>query len=189
MSEPCCPRCSVVLQPLDIGEVGTDSCPSCGGLLVDQRDVVGMLEVFAAALVQFFDADAPIDRVDDPWGTATCPDCGGAMVKNGYQGSPNVMVDRCAGCGVIWIDGGELDVMAQLYLRSERSFQSNVDRIQRLAEYLRPASYFGDISDWTGFRGTYRDRPKRSDDSRRKYREQAPGSRLGLLVVALLDEA
>jgi hypothetical protein len=40
--------------------------------------------------------------------TLSCPTCGQPMTDHRYGGPGNVVIDTCEGCGVNWLDPGEL---------------------------------------------------------------------------------
>jgi predicted RNA-binding Zn-ribbon protein involved in translation (DUF1610 family) len=37
-----------------------------------------------------------------------CPNCGQHMLTVWYYGPGRVVIDRCEPCGLVWLDGGEL---------------------------------------------------------------------------------
>jgi len=41
----------------------------------------------------------------------TCPNCQQRMDTHPYFGGGNVVVDTCEGCGLIWLDAGELAII------------------------------------------------------------------------------
>jgi len=41
-----------------------------------------------------------------------CPKCGGALAEREYN---NVKIDACTECGGVWLDAGELELVAHQY--------------------------------------------------------------------------
>lgn len=39
-----------------------------------------------------------------------CPKCGGALKEENFHG---VVIDRCGGCGGVYLDKGELELLAR----------------------------------------------------------------------------
>jgi Zn-finger nucleic acid-binding protein len=39
-----------------------------------------------------------------------CPKCGGALKEENFHG---VLIDRCTGCGGVYLDKGELELLAR----------------------------------------------------------------------------
>jgi hypothetical protein len=53
----------------------------------------------------------------------TCPRCGGTLAEREYH---NVKIDECTGCGGVWLDKGELQLLEHVDAPSRRSFISGL---------------------------------------------------------------
>ena len=110
-----CPSCSASLSTIDYEGIRIETCSNCQGEWLDSgelRHVVTVREVrfneevrrAVAAAVKITPVKlAEVDR-DLP-----CPKCGGATDALNYGGDTGIVVDKCTGCGGIWVDGGELE--------------------------------------------------------------------------------
>lgn len=48
-----------------------------------------------------------------------CPRCGGALVESDFH---HVRIDRCTECGGVWLDKGELELLAHVDQSNIREF-------------------------------------------------------------------
>ena len=116
-----CPRCSGALETLEYApQVHVEQCVECGGLLVHTRQMIGLLRLAAGVMLDHIDPTAVIRPFEGPTERIGCPSCGKRMDLDGYQGMNLVKIDRCSPCSKVWIDPGELAVMATLYARTQR---------------------------------------------------------------------
>ena len=53
----------------------------------------------------------------------TCPKCGSDLQELNYQ---NVMIDKCPDCNGIWLDQGELELLAKGQARVTKRFLSGL---------------------------------------------------------------
>ena len=102
-------------------------CTNCYGILLEQRRLLGLLEVMANDLKETVDLSMPLEAVSDPGGGIACPRCRGAMNHYDYMDTKWVMMDACPACNVLWLDTDELGMVSLLYARS----QVLSERIQR----------------------------------------------------------
>jgi Zn-finger nucleic acid-binding protein len=103
-------RCSACSNPLVhalLDECQVEYCETCRGLLVPRRDF--------AEIVRRRRAWAQSQSVTPEHADAAelrrkinCPKCGGRMATDWYYGPGNVIMDRCVGCDLVWLDYGEL---------------------------------------------------------------------------------
>jgi len=107
-----CPLCA---QTLAFGTVcGREvrCCRSCRGFLASN-------ETFAAVVRERRRsrdgpaADPTPINPDDLHRALRCPQCRGRMETHPYYGPGAVVVDTCAVCALIWLDAGELSVIAR----------------------------------------------------------------------------
>jgi membrane associated rhomboid family serine protease len=103
-----CPHCVGALEPVAYDGVDLDVCMFCRGLWFDQGEL---------AKFNHFDADFPLGPGKPIEGEAIgglCPRCGVAMTPMRYAPRVNFEVDRCANCGGVWLDNGEIRKIQQL---------------------------------------------------------------------------
>ncbi|MEZ4317182.1 MAG: zf-TFIIB domain-containing protein [Myxococcota bacterium] len=135
MSSIPCPRCSTPLDPCDIEGVPVDRCPTCTGMLVEQKHLSGWIDALVK-LMGPIGEDTPIQVVPDAHGIASCPDCGAAMERFGYLEARVVTLDRCRPCQLVWIDEGELPTMVAMVGRSSARANAQLHEIEELGRRL-----------------------------------------------------
>ncbi len=102
-----CPECRALLSLGLIEGRTVEQCGTCRGLLVTNDDFLVIVNMRRAKRTEPPVKPAPLDpremqrRVD-------CPRCAKAMEVHPYYGPGNVVIDSCAGCGLIWLNHGEL---------------------------------------------------------------------------------
>jgi uncharacterized protein len=104
-----CPKCvDERLSRMRAGELEVDHCPACGGLWLDQNELPRLLEVDAGDL-------RDLRRGRDATGANTrlgkCPACARGLLRVTSGIQRQVTVDKCADCGGVWLDGGELETL------------------------------------------------------------------------------
>jgi Zn-finger nucleic acid-binding protein len=100
-----CPRCTdVELAPGAID--GLASCPNCSGVSIDG----GALLVACPALAGLERRALEIQLLGGKGqGIGACPRCGEAPFEFDVLG---VLIDWCARCGAVWIDGDEREALS-----------------------------------------------------------------------------
>jgi Zn-finger nucleic acid-binding protein len=151
---PPCPRCwtshaeIVPMRRMASGSIGSWKCSRCGGIAFERdrlRAVVSKLPLRSPPRLK-----APFDLVaQSPVDCSRCRSVMQAIVID-----KRTLIDRCSGCGFIWLDPGELGALA-VYLRTHlgnaraprqiEEFLGDPDRIRAAAE-RRPAEQ--DAYDW-----------------------------------------
>ena len=118
-----CPKCVGRLESVKIPDAGTgsiadrdnfleiDQCFACRGIWFDQNELKRciMLEGFPEGL-------AP--SIKDPAGfldarDAKCPVCSEKMIKAAFPIENFITLDKCPKCKGAWLDGTEVDRLAQ----------------------------------------------------------------------------
>ncbi len=104
-------ECPVCRRPLAAATIDDrhriEACTTCDGLLIP-------LPLFATTVIaKRQTAETPSiipDRTSarDLRRAVDCPNCGERMLTDWYYGPGNVVIDRCEECGLVWLDGGEL---------------------------------------------------------------------------------
>ncbi|QDV40283.1 hypothetical protein Enr13x_00890 [Stieleria neptunia] len=102
------------------GDVVVDRCPTCRGIWLDagelktiqetiERDYSNQLRqinVVARAYELARQKSRPEIR---------CPKCQGALEPREYAYCSQILIDRCSGCGGVWLDEGELAALEQFF--------------------------------------------------------------------------
>ena len=104
-----CPKCQTTLQPQTVAGVDVDRCPNCQGLWLDLGELEALLQQTLAAESLKPAGSAVYDALTGP-----CPRCGGQghMTRLTSLRRADVVMDSCAVCYGIWLDGGELAKLA-----------------------------------------------------------------------------
>lgn len=110
-----CPGCRATLGTVDYEGIKIEICPKCEGAWLD----AGELGHIVKAREVRFDEDerravvaatkitpVKIERVDRD---LPCPKCRGQTDALNYGGDTGIVIDKCTGCGGIWLDAGEID--------------------------------------------------------------------------------
>lgn len=109
-----CPVCPVHLKPYNYHGLIVGACLRCGGMWFNPGELLPSLEAFARDNYRFPDPNFPLDkpnivRNETSEAEKVCPIMGhGPMRSFTYGPESNVQLDRCASCGRIWADGGEV---------------------------------------------------------------------------------
>jgi len=112
---PLCPVCRVTIEPIRYENVRIHNCGECGGhllsrpnldLILARRDV-RMPDAVRERMLQLAAAANTRQRI---W----CQRCGAEMRKESFKHWNDIEIDRCARCGDIWLDRGELE-KCQIY--------------------------------------------------------------------------
>src|SRR5687768_5446116 len=107
---PHCPRCGTALAQVKRGELMLDTCDTCHGVWLDRGEIERLLRAASGApglgSLQALLAQPPGN------GSAphpNCPRCGAGMHGVSFSAeNAKVQADRCASCGGLWLDAGEL---------------------------------------------------------------------------------
>jgi Zn-finger nucleic acid-binding protein len=88
-------------------ELALMRCGGCGGMLLE----TGVLERIRDAVRadEFFDTGHPkVGRALDEMDPFDCPACGQPMRSTPHPDQRHVRIERCDGCGALFLDAGEL---------------------------------------------------------------------------------
>lgn len=122
-----CPQCGIFLTTVIYEGVEIDECSFCRGVLVAEQDIariilrreVGFSEG-VMRLAQKMREQAKIGQgnqgtlLRDPRILLACPRCPqgkGRMMRMFYTEAYRVEIDKCLGCGSIWFDKDELELL------------------------------------------------------------------------------
>ena len=117
-----CPLCRVPLVSARIAGETVCYCRQCCGFLAET-------DTFAVIVTKRRALHGPHENRTDPFDPAqlrralACPNCQRRMDTHPYFGGGNAVVDTCEGCGLIWLDAGELAVIER--------YLPHVHRIER----------------------------------------------------------
>lgn len=104
-----CPKCSSEIKPIDTSEgVELDFCASCKGMWFDAGEVAAYFEL--ATDVPDLDAARATRTVT----TFHCPKCDTVLEELRYSKLDDLHVDRCPGCGGLWLDPSEVPRLEKL---------------------------------------------------------------------------
>jgi Zn-finger nucleic acid-binding protein len=115
-----CPSCRGRLRPVDYEGVEIDACDACHGEWLDAGELKKIVDrrrvEFDQRERQAVAQAAKITPValGDVARSLVCPKCGATTGPINYGGDTGIIIDRCTGCGGIWLDGGELEKIQML---------------------------------------------------------------------------
>jgi Zn-finger nucleic acid-binding protein len=102
-----CPLCRLPLVSALIEEETVFHCSQCRGFLT-------LTDTFSFIVAKRRAHHGPNEKRTGPFDPSAlerllaCPKCHQPMDTHPYFGGGNVVVDTCEGCGLIWLDAGEL---------------------------------------------------------------------------------
>lgn len=127
-----CPKCAGDLREIDSSErVTLDFCGDCKGLFFDPGEVAYYFELVKD--VPDLDASKAQSRVID----TKCPKCQKPFEELQYTSLDSLLVDRCGGCGGVWLDAGEVVRLEGLSAKLE----SPGSRMLRSMKQIRDKGY------------------------------------------------
>lgn len=124
-----CPKCHQPLTKISYESATAFRCHFCKGVLVEKKDLNKILireeRGFSPEVIKLAKlADRKICRIKDKnlWESQeiSCPKCGKQMMRGFYSLAYTIEVDKCSGCGLIWFDKDELEMLQ--YLFEEKSY-------------------------------------------------------------------
>jgi Zn-finger nucleic acid-binding protein len=127
-----CPTCTSTLRTLSYEGVSIETCDGCGGEFVAGQDMARIIKVrderFTEPMRSALAARGPVFGVADADATTRfcCPSCKVPMNPINYAGDSGVVVDRCGGCGGMWLEHSELEKVQILLEKWEDQAPSQV---------------------------------------------------------------
>src|SRR5262245_26341906 len=133
LHNPTCPVCpqhallvAAELEPL----LASHRCAQCGGQWITGEHYYRWLEHPdrrpSDANPQTVSADAPHSdasaRPGAPRRAMLCPECGRLLSRYQVGHGLNMFIDRCAGCGGLWLDADEWDALKRSHLADRIHF-------------------------------------------------------------------
>lgn len=111
-----CPRCSAELQTILYTGVEVETCPVCEGEWLDAEELGVIVQNAERKFTR--EEIAELDRARSqifhlgPQAPEriSCPKCyNRKLVPFNYASTSGIILDKCRGCGGIWLDKGELE--------------------------------------------------------------------------------
>ena len=101
-----CPSCDKALTCETFHGQTIDRCPLCDGIWLDESEL-------GPVVPQFAPPDSPSATPKPCSDGLTCPKCNGSMAPFNYAHDSGVFINKCASCGGIWLQSGQLELLAQ----------------------------------------------------------------------------
>lgn len=102
-----CPRCGIEMVFGELLNTKVVACVQCHGMMIQMATFGAMVEY----LRQNYDGPENKSQPIDPTELETvvqCPACWKKMDVYPYCGPGNIVIDSCASCHLLWLDGNEL---------------------------------------------------------------------------------
>lgn len=119
-----CPKCHQSLAKVRYESAPAFRCHFCKGVLVEKKALNKVLireeRGFSPEIIKLAKlADRKVCQIKDKnlWESQeiNCPKCGRHMMRGFYSLAYTIEVDRCPGCGLIWFDKDELEMLQYLF--------------------------------------------------------------------------
>jgi Zn-finger nucleic acid-binding protein len=110
-----CPHCTTALKPATYEGVTVHTCHGCGGEFIGQSQLAAIITrreiVFGKHLRMLFDDHKPTFGIPkhEVKRDFSCPSCRQTLSLVNYGTDTGICVDRCGGCGGVWLDSQELE--------------------------------------------------------------------------------
>jgi hypothetical protein len=134
-----CPACAQELASVRAGSLTVDVCQmGCGGVWFDLFELAKLEK-------QPESAHRALEHYNRPTGLAApqskkrpCPRCQDiVMMRRFFSRLRGVEIDECAGCGGIWLDGGELEAIKREAAQLEAGQPLTEGAARLVQHYLR----------------------------------------------------
>ncbi|MBL8888430.1 MAG: zf-TFIIB domain-containing protein [Planctomycetaceae bacterium] len=102
-----CPSCNAATQLAEAGEFLVVACPQCFGFFSQSRNFNSIIEGVRKRY-RGIESVQPLDAAQLRV-ARTCPACQNRFETHAYAGPGTTVVDSCANCRTVWLDGGELE--------------------------------------------------------------------------------
>jgi Zn-finger nucleic acid-binding protein len=121
-----CPDCALELESKVVQGVHLDTCRKCAGIFFDDGEIATVKRQSPIALSELDSLIEP-EEAGDAFRhekVRLCPACSTTMTAYRYMYSSPVVLDACENCGGIWVENGELRMMAE-YARGPQGTDTN----------------------------------------------------------------
>ena len=121
-----CPRCHTDLEAAEFDGFVIETCPRCGGRWTNPADLKAIIDAEPTPPA----ADVHRTEVDltGVGGDGLCPRCSVPMQPFNYAGDSGVILDKCPGCGGLWLDAGDLERILGVVAASDRDLDRDLKR-------------------------------------------------------------
>lgn len=105
-----CPKCQNPLRTTSFNGIEVERCVNCQGVWLDLGELPALRQWKNGRFGEAMGETAVYNTLSAP-----CPRCGGLghMTRLHDLYRPEVVLDTCPVCYGIWLDGGELDKLAE----------------------------------------------------------------------------
>lgn len=116
-----CPRDGTTLTSEKYeGDVVIDRCSSCGGIWLDSGELKTIQETMEHDYSEELKRINIVARAFEMARQKArpeiqCPKCQAALNPKEYCYCSQILIDRCANCGGVWLDAGELQALEQFF--------------------------------------------------------------------------
>lgn len=145
-----CPRCRGSLTDTTYEGVSIHRCSGCDGEWLDRDELQSIVQNWEKKfsptelkkLKSIHTADFTIDPDEH---TLKCPRCDQELERFNYASTSGVALDKCPGCGGIWLDENELEQVQILAEEWNKELANDLDRFGDL--YQKTAAHIEDKVD------------------------------------------
>lgn len=107
-----CPKCTLPLKQIVIGQVPLCECGTCGGIWLDTETFESLLEKTSdqeriLAYDRYQTTESGNQTKQSPWRYMPCPECSELMLRKNFLGCSGVIIDYCKNHGT-WFEHREL---------------------------------------------------------------------------------
>ena len=102
-----CPRCNREMFFGELLKTKVVVCSICQGVVIQCGELGALVELLRRDYAGSDDPPRPLDPQELEV-AVPCPACGSTMEVHPYGGPGNIVIDSCAECQIVWLDGAEL---------------------------------------------------------------------------------
>ncbi len=152
-----CPQCSAPLESMEYEGALIHACNGCGGELLGGEALAHIVrerqEQFTPELRKALAERKPSFGIPEAQTERQleCPSCCTPMTVTNYGGNSGVFVDRCSGCGSLWLDQQELE---RIQVLMERWADEAPQELAKIAGKLQAARRRAEEMSSKGFEGS-----------------------------------
>ena len=110
-SEYHCPVCQDTLVAAAVAGVHALYCRRCRGVLINQAAFAPVVQYLRARPTEPPPTGRSLNR-HDLQRSLHCPHCSRLLDTHPYYGPGNIVIDVCLHCRLVWLDGGEIEAIA-----------------------------------------------------------------------------
>ena len=138
-----CPRCKTELKNTVYEGVNINTCESCEGEWLDNREIVDIIKakevVFSKDEIEKVDGVKKSIEVlvSEPSDPLVCPRCNTPMKRLNYSYSTGVIIDRCSECNGIWLDKDELEHIQIIMEETEKKLPELKEKVSSVLDEVK----------------------------------------------------